>query len=327
MEPLVFEPYFRPQIWGQRRLERLGKRLPSEGTFGESWEISAHAHHVSRVAEGPMRGRLLDALWEQYREEFAGGQVRPGVPFPLLIKYLDCHDLLSVQVHPDDEAARRLLGDPAGKTEAWVVLDAEPGARIYAGLQPGVSQSDLARHLDAGTVAECLHQVIPQPGDCLLLPAGTVHAAGGGLLLAEVQQSSDATFRLFDWNRLGPDGKPRPLHRREAFRSIDWSAGPVVPQVPEKLAEPLEGAEGERLVGCAHFVIERYRIQRALSWPPAGRMGIGMLVAGSAELAASGAYRRSFGAGQTVLIPASAGPASWRVSGPEPAVLLAVSLP
>src|SRR5438552_3617072 len=125
MQPLVFEPYFRPQIWGGRQLqEQLGKALPPQGTFGESWEISAHPHHVSRVAEGPFRGASLDELWREHGRDILGRAPRPTEKFPLLVKYLDCRELLSVQVHPDDDTARRLIGDELGKTEAWVVVHA-----------------------------------------------------------------------------------------------------------------------------------------------------------------------------------------------------------
>src|SRR5262249_49482861 len=148
------------------------------------------------------------------------GSQSPPTLFPLLIKYLDAHDWLSVQVHPDDRLAEELSPGECGKTEAWVVLHAEPGSRIWAGLRPGVAQADLERHLERGTVVECLHALEPRAGDCIFLPAGTVHAVGGGVLLAEVQQTSDATFRLFDWNRIQPDGTRRPLHIEQSLASI-----------------------------------------------------------------------------------------------------------
>jgi len=329
MQPLVFEPYYRPLIWGGRLLERrLGKSLPAEGTFGESWELSAHAHHVSRVAEGPMQGMTLAELWEQHRAQIAGNGSPSAGQFPWLVKFLDCRDLLSVQVHPDDATARELLGDEMGKTEAWVVVDTEPTGRIYAGLKPGTRPADLQRHLDAGSVPECLHSFVPRPGDCLLLPAGTVHAVGGGVLLAEVQQSSDATFRLFDWNRPGPDGRPRPLHHKAALRAIDWSAGPVRPATPQPLENPCPGAEGEMLVRCPFFRLDRYRIVRELPVPYPGRMSVWMLLDGQAELRSPEAdYRRPFRAGQTVLIPATSGPLNWLACGDSAATALAATLP
>ncbi len=307
---------------------RLGKTLPADGAFGESWEISAHPLHPSRVAEGPLRGTTLDVLAARHGEELLGRAVAPPAGFPWLVKFLDCHEQLSVQVHPDDETARRLLGHEMGKTEAWVVLEVGPAGRIQAGLKPGTTRVDLVRHLDAGTVAECLHSFSPRPGDCVFLPAGTVHAAGGGLLLAEVQQSSDATFRLFDWNRLGTDGKPRALHRREALESIHWPAGPVAPVEPRALSDVPAGARGERLVACAYFCIDRYRLSGELPLPCAGRMSAWLLIEGSAELhSADGSCRRGFRAGETVLVPASAVGLTWSASGGKEATLLAVTEP
>lgn len=326
MQPLVFEPYLRPQIWGQRRLERsLGKVLPGEGGFGESWEISAHPHHISRVAEGPVAGARLDVLWSRHARDVTG-RSDVGERYPWLIKFLDCHEQLSVQVHPNDEIAHELLGNEMGKTEAWVVLDSGPAGRIQAGLKPGVTQADLVRHLDAGTVGECLHSFAPRTGDCVFLPAGTVHAVGGGVLLAEVQQTSDATFRLFDWNRLGPDGKPRTLHRSQAQRSIDWSAGPVAPVTPQPLAGLSAGVLGQRLVTCPYFRIDRYRISAGASLRFPGCMWVWMVIEGHAELrTGDGTYQRAFRLGETVLVPASAGEICW--TAPASATLLAVTEP
>jgi len=315
MDPLVFEPYFRPQIWGGRRLGRFLERpLPGDGPFGEAWVLSAHPEHVSRVAEGPLQRTLLTELWTARAEELLGRSDRPGA-FPLLLKYLDCQDLLSIQVHPDDEAAGRLCPGESGKTEAWVVIEAEPAARIYAGLRPGATPSELERHLDAGTLPECLHSFAPRTGQSLLLPAGTVHSAGGGLLLAEVQQSSDATFRLFDWNRPGPDGKPRALHRREALRSIDWLRGPVVPTEGTSLAGLPPGNRAERLVACPHFTIDRYQLAAPLSLPYPGQLSIWMVLEGSLLLSGQPAgYERFFRTGETVLVPASTGALRWEPS-------------
>ncbi len=330
MQPLVFEPYLRSMIWGGRLLEyRLGKKLPAEGDFGESWELSAHPHHVSCVAEGPLRGLALTELWGQHRAEIVGSEVAAGSRFPWLIKFLDCRDLLSVQVHPDDATARELLGDESGKTEAWIILDAEPGARIYAGLKPGTARAELEKHLDAGTVVQCLHSFTPRVGDCVFLPAGTVHAVGGGgALLAEVQQSSDATFRLFDWNRLGPDGQPRALHREAALKSIDWSAGPVQPTRPQPLSSFPAGSASEMLVRCPYFRVDRHRVVADLPFPYAGRMSVWLLIDGQAELRNDdGGYRRQFGPGQTVLVPASCGPLAWVASGGNATTALAITLP
>jgi len=329
MDPLVFEPYLRPQPWGGRRLAtRLGKRLPPEGTFGESWELSAHPMHVSRVAEEPLQGTTLAELCQRRSQEIFGPQATPATPFPLLVKYLDCHELLSVQVHPDDRLARELLGEPSGKTEAWVVIDAEPAARIYAGLRPGTTCEEIQQRLDEGTVAECLHAFQPRPGECVFLPAGTVHAAGGGVLVAEVQQPSDATLRMFDWNRVGLDGRPRPLHQRQAMAAIDWSAGPVKPVASSPLEGLPAGVRGEHLVTCPYFRLDRFVLDTPAAWPLAPGFSVWMLLDGSAELSSrGGAYRRMFRTGQTVLVPAAAEGFQWSTAGQSiPAVLLRIGL-
>ncbi|HVW00776.1 MAG TPA: type I phosphomannose isomerase catalytic subunit [Planctomycetaceae bacterium] len=327
MDPLVFEPYFRPQVWGSRRLaDRLGKALPAEGNFGESWEISGHPQHVSHVAEGPLAGTSLQELCQRHGRELFGAQPPQG-EFPLLIKYLDCHVPLSVQVHPNDELARQLLGEDQGKTEAWVILDADPAARVYAGLRPGTTRESLEHHLDAGTVADCLHEFHPQAGDCVFLPAGTVHAVGDGVLIAEVQQTSDATFRLWDWNRLGPDGKPRALHRQQALAAIDWSAGPVAPVHPQPLGDLTRNVTGERLVDSPYFRMDRLQISGESELAPAGVLSIWMVLGGTAVLQSKGGYRREFSRGETVLVPAAAPRLEWSPGTAGPVQLLRVVIP
>ena len=180
----------------------------------------------SRTA--PCKGTSLRDLVRNRRTALLGPGVAGGDQFPLLVKFLDAHQVLSVQVHPDDDRGRRLAADN-GKTEAWVILHAEPGSLIYAGLRPGVTRHDLAEAMRTGAVEPLLHRFEPRAGDCILIPAGTVHAIGAGVVLAEIQQMSDATFRIHDWGRTGGDGKPRPLHPAEALESTDFAAGPVDP--------------------------------------------------------------------------------------------------
>lgn len=327
MEPLVFEPFLRPMVWGGRELERLfGKRLPTDAAYGESWEISGHPSHVSVVAEGPHRGRRLTDLMAAHGRDLFGARACPA-RFPLLIKLLDCHELLSVQVHPTDELARQILGDELGKTEAWVILAVGPKGRIYAGLKPGVTREILKSHLAAGTVEACLHEFRPRVGDCLFLESGTVHAVGGGVVMAEVQQTSDATFRLFDWNRMGKDGKPRALHLEESLRSINFDSGPCHPisSTPAMAAET--SSPRRRLVDCRYFRMDRIDLGAGAIAPQGGEMAIYLLLEGAGEL--SGAhFRRVFKAGETVLIPASADVLSWRgLPDSAAARLLEITLP
>ncbi len=228
--PLRFTPFFRPMPWGGRELARfLGKSLPVDSLVGESWEVSDHPSHVSSLAMATDFGVSLRQLMSENRRDLLGPGADRFDRFPWLIKLLDAQDWLSVQVHPDDASVKSLLPGEQGKTEAWLVLSAEPTSRIYAGLLPGIGAKELRAALAGGNVADCLHGFTPRAGDFVYLPAGTVHAIGGGVVIAEIQQTSDATFRLFDWNRLDKQGKPRALHVEQAFASIHWDAGPVHP--------------------------------------------------------------------------------------------------
>ena len=223
--------------------EQFGKRLPDpEQTYGESWEVSGHPHHPSTIAEGEFQGRTLPEVFAERRVDILGA-VNRFEQFPLLVKLLDCQRTLSVQVHPDDVTAQQMLGEVNGKTEMWVVLESGPEAVIYAGFKPGVGRDELVRRLRDGTVEECLHSFKPKVGDCVFMPAGLVHAVGGGVVMAEVQQASDATFRLYDWSRVDPaTGQPRKLHIEEALQAIHFDLAPGRPTTPT----PLESEFGVR---------------------------------------------------------------------------------
>ena len=328
--PLIFTPYLRPTPWGGRALgEDFHKPLPDGRPYGESWEISGHPNAVSVVAEGPHAGRTLDDLIDEFAPQLFGSHrlaaseanVRASGRFPLLVKILDCNELLSIQVHPDDDLAGELRRGESGKTECWVVLDAKPEGRVYAGLKDGVSEADLRRHLEAGTTDRCLHHFRPTPGDCLFLKAGTVHAVGDGVVMAEVQQSSDVTFRLFDWNRVGLDGQPRPLHVEDSIRAIDWDAGPRQPSC----GTPLDGEDGERLVACEDFTLDRFEATGELPAPPLPSLQIWMVLDGAATLHGPDGYVRECPRGQTVMLPAAAEGYAWHPAGS--ATLARTSLP
>ena len=199
----------------------------------------------------------------------------------MLVKFLDAQRDLSVQVHPDDERGRR-LADDNGKTEAWVVVHAEPGSLIYAGLREGVTRQRFADALERNAVEPLLHRFPARPGDCVFIPAGTVHAIGAGVLMAEVQQMSDATFRVYDWNRLGADGQPRPLHIAQALESTDFDAGPVEPIRPE--VEPIPGGQRERLVACPYFALDRLRLRGSERIGSHDRFTILLGLAGASEV-------------------------------------------
>ena len=213
-------------MWGGRRLGTvLGKPIGDGDHYAESWEIVDHGADQSVVADGPLAGTTLHELVTQHGPELFGRH-HPQPQFPLLFKFLDCQLTLSVQVHPNDAQARKLTPPDLGKTEAWVVLAAEPGSKIYAGLKPGVDRASSNASSPPARATHCLHQLEPRVGDCMFIEAGTVHALGAGLVIAEIQQASNTTFRLFDWNRLDRDGKPRPLHIEESLDTIDYAPRP-----------------------------------------------------------------------------------------------------
>lgn len=294
--PLRFEPVFRSYIWGGRRLATvLNKELPEDGRdYAESWEVVDHGDDQSVVANGEMAGKTLSELVSEHGEELLGKH-HPQTQFPLLFKFLDCNRNLSVQVHPNDAQGAKLDPPDLGKTEAWVIMSAEPGSCLYAGLREGVDRTELMSHIDAGTVEKALHSIHPSAGDCVFIPAGTVHALGEGLLVAEIQQASNTTFRLFDWNRLGADGKPRPLHVEESLEVTDFARGPI------EIAKPKEKGLGvDQLVSCDKFVLERVTITDTHSFGGDGVCHILVVLEGCLQFG-----DMDLEAGQTVLLPAA----------------------
>ena len=219
LPPLVFTPLYRRYLWGGRRFATsLGRDLPPGDDFAESWELVDRGDDQSVVAHGPFAGVTLGRLMRERGDALYGP--RSPASFPLLFKFLDARRDLSVQVHPDDVRAARLEPPDRGKTEAWYVVDAVPGSRIYAGLRPGIDAHSLAAAVRDGSCADVLHSFEPRAGDSVFIPAGTVHALGAGLLVAEIQQASDVTYRLFDWNRVGADGRARPLHVEAGLEAV-----------------------------------------------------------------------------------------------------------
>ncbi len=327
--PLCFTSQLMPRIWGGRALaEILQHPLPDQGPYGEAWELSCLENHVSRVADGPHARNSLADLWTAYHSDLTGDQGTADTTFPWLIKWLECRDLLSVQVHPGDRMAQAVLGQSQGKSEAWIVLEAEPDARVMAGLRPGVSRETLLEHLATGTLDCCLHSFQPRPGDCIQLPAGTIHSAGGGLLIAEIQQPSDATFRLYDWNRVGLDGQPRALQVELALQAVDWTAGPVGPSIPRFIEVATPGVSGELLVDWPEFRIERYTLTTTWTPPHAGELVAWMVVEGAVTLTHCRLEQpREILRGRSTLVPASAGPITWSPTGPSrTATLLCVRM-
>jgi len=287
--PIAFEPLFMERLWGGRRLESLfGKKLPATARIGESWEIVDREDAQSVVHDGPLQGLTLNELWTQHRDEIFG----PGLPdaprFPLLFKLLDAQERLSVQVHPRAANAAELGGEP--KTEMWYVLDALLDSDLYAGLKRGVTRADFEVALREGRVAELIHHLPIKSGDAIFIPSGRIHAIGTGNVIFEVQQNSDTTYRVFDWNRVGADGQARALHVAESLQSIDFD------DFEPALATPTDGA----LVACEFFRVEKWELTRARD-VPTGRFSIFCVAEGAVE---SGG--RPFQRGDFFLISATA---------------------
>jgi len=223
--PIKFKPIFKEKPWGGNKLKTvLNKAIPSDKT-GESWEISTVPHNLSVVQSGYFKGQNLQELLQKHEAALIGKKnyKKYGDDFPLLIKYIDAADDLSIQVHPDDDMAQKLHRS-FGKNELWHIIQADEGACLYIGFKEGITKNDYIKHLNEGNLLPIINQIPVKPGDTFYIPAGTLHAIGKGILLAEVQQTSDITYRIFDWNRSGLDGKMRPLHTREALKALDFNA-------------------------------------------------------------------------------------------------------
>lgn len=312
VEPLVFEPLPMERVWGGRRLETmLGKSLPPGAPVGESWEIVDREDAQSVVHDGGLRGATLHELWTRRRVEIFGAayEGHPAPRFPILIKLLDARERLSVQVHPPAHVAGALNGEP--KTEMWYFLDCLPGASIYAGLKRGVSREDFGRAMEEGRVDKVVHNLPVQAGQSIFIPSGRVHAIGEGCLIVEVQQNSDTTYRVFDWNRTGLDGRPRALHAAESMSSIDF----------EDFEPGLDAPAGERIAACEYFTVERWELAAPRAACEAGRFAI----FGVARGAVSG-LGRVFEQGEFFLAPASCADAPLKPVN-EHAVVVRSTLP
>lgn len=298
------------RVWGGRRLETLyGKSLPQGATIGESWEIVDREEAQSVVHRGDLRGATLHELWTKHRREIFGAKCPASARFPLLVKLLDARKTLSVQVHPPAALAEILGGEP--KTEMWYFLQCEPTAHIYAGLKKGLTRHQFEDLLSHGEIQQALHRIEVREGDSIFIPSGRMHAIGAGSVIAEIQQNSDTTYRVFDWNRLGSDGRPRALHVEQSLRSIDFND-----------YEPgLISPDGESLVKCANFEVERWELNGPRQAIDRDIFSIFMCIEGSVK-----APEAVFGPGQFFLMPACmAGTEIVPVNGR--AVLLRTTLP
>ena len=289
--PLKLQPTLHVKVWGGRKLaDLLNKELPDAEPYGESWEL----HDSARVVNGALRGAKLGDLTRQYGAALIGAGNDPADGFPLLAKFINAEDWLSVQVHPDDAQARALEGDPRGKTEAWVVLQADAGAKLVIGLQPGTTREQMAAAIGNHELEALLAYSPVETGDVLYIAANTVHALGPGILIYEIQQSSDMTYRLYDWGRLGLDGAPRELHIEKGLRVANLDSLPQVKQPAEAL-----------LVDGPYFQTWRHHLRgEALAIDSRGRFHSLTCIAGSLNVAATGHEAIKLEKGQTGLMPA-----------------------
>ena len=312
--PLQFEPIFEYRLWGGRRLaDLLSAPLPAEGPIGEAWILSDREDHPSLVASGPLKGQTIAQLLEHSREEMLGRLAKRFRRFPLLLKFLDVREMLSVQVHPSDSQTDLLPAGETGKTEAWVVLDAEAKSRIYAGLKPGTNADDLRQALKKKRVTDDLLFFTPKPGDGVFIQAGTVHSLGDGVVVLEVQENSDVTFRLYDWDHIdAKTGRPRPLQVDHALASINFaesSSGLVTPVV--EATTPVERA---RLFHCEHFWLWRLRGHAPFTVGAAGVPRVLVCTEGFGQVDYGGATY-VVGKGGVLLLPAVLGACVFRPSG------------
>jgi mannose-6-phosphate isomerase len=313
MYPLRFEPAFRRYIWGGRRLADVLSKPIGLSNAAESWEVVDHGDDQSIVRFGSLAGRTLHDLVVEFDTDLVGQQVWNRIKaselpaslklrFPLLFKFLDANRNLSVQVHPDDTMGAKLAPPDLGKTEAWYVLHADPGAQVYAGLKPGVTSTSFAAAVRNGTPEELLHSFEAKAGDCIFVEAGTMHAIGAGLLVAEIQQASNTTFRVFDWNRVDEQGNGRPLHIDQALAATHFDRGPVNP-LPRTAAND---TSWETVVSCDQFTMRRGQLNT--DWTCGGDDRFRILAVIDGEMSIQGDPAESpLQIGDTALLPASLG--------------------
>ncbi|MDR0842204.1 MAG: class I mannose-6-phosphate isomerase [Acidobacteriota bacterium] len=305
--PLVFKPVYKDYLWGGTRLASAYGRTATPAVCAESWEIAAHPDGESVVSAGRFAGCGLRALATRYGAALTGTRAPEPTRFPLLFKLIDARDRLSVQVHPNGESAARVGGEP--KTEMWVVLDRTPGASLYAGLAEGVTPVSLRAALADGAVAAQLVELPVEPGQALFIPGGLVHAIGAGCLIYEVQQNSNTTYRLFDWNRRGADSKPRPLHVEESFQTIDWFL-PVSRMISPVTPSPCGTAGANQwfdVLACDFFHVRRLELATPLDVPLDGTSFHAFFSTGGRVTVCAGGDSVTLAAGDSALIPADAG--------------------
>jgi len=323
--PMLFSPVFKDYLWGGRRLEHFGRELPKGTPIAESWEIAAHEDGMTVVENGALAGHSLQAVLDLLGEDLIGTHNHWALDmgkFPFLVKLLDAHRKLSVQVHPGDAYARRHEHGELGKTEMWVVLEADPDAAIILGLAENMTREQLAAAIENGNLDPCLNRVAIQPGDHICVPSGTLHAILAGAVIAEIQQNSNVTYRVYDWDRVGADGQPRALHVDQALDVINYDqVAPTLTQPAVLDANP--AFIRQRLCQNPYFTTERFIIQPGGTYTgrcDGSTLEIWGIVEGEVQLAGLALSSVRF-----VLLPASLG--SFTVQADSHAVLLRTYVP
>jgi len=317
--PLLFAPLYKDYVWGGQRIAERYGRSGTPAVCAESWEISAHADGMSHVSNGPLAGQPLAALAGLYGSALTGTHAPHPNRFPLLLKLIDARENLSVQVHPGDDNAGLAGGEP--KTEAWYVLDRNPGSLLYAGLKPGTTSALFRKAMSRGAVSQQLFTLAVEPGDTLFIPGGLVHAIGAGCLIFEVQQTSNTTYRLFDWGRFDAAGQPRPLHIQQAFQVID----PAL-QEPRMLHPPAPVSDNRNhwstLLECSYFNLRRLDLRCTEQILLDGTSFHALFTLTGEAVATAGNVAVPLPAGTSCLIPAAAKAFTLRPTGAFASILV-----
>ena len=303
--PIAFEPIFKEKIWGGRSLETsLAKEIPSGSLIGESWEISGYGPDLSVAVTGEYKQLTIQQILEKNPKGFLGDSAGYD-SFPLLCKFIDANDKLSVQVHPDNEQVTENNWGLSGKTECWYIADAQPGAQIIVGFKSGVTLEDVRTGIQNNSLGELLNQIPVIKGDMLFIPSRTVHAILDGTLLYEVQQTSDITFRLYDWGRVDKNGTPRQLHIAESLKTVDTTFHEQH-KIPPVLVSSLNDVERFFRVACRYFAVEEYVFQRdsSLQLPKKRSFSVITVLDGAVSLYTGEKTKTAVLKGQTILLPA-----------------------
>lgn len=310
--PLRFEPVYKDYIWGGNRIPRLYNRDMPDGIYAESWEISTHPDGTTAIANGPLAGKTLRDLLPEHKNALLGTNV-VGDDFPLLIKLIDAREVLSVQVHPNDDNAAAVGGE--AKTEMWYFMEGDPEAQIYCGLKPGIGKGEFLQAMEDKTFADILRPVAATPGQAVFVPGGRVHAIDKGSLVLEIQQNSNTTYRLYDWGRVGPDGQPRPLHIDQAMKVIDW----------DNNGDPHCQISGTTIQKCDYFQLDRFELSEGKAFEASGESFHALFVEkgeGTIRWADGG---EALATGQSWLIPAGQG--GYRICAADPLTVLRTIVP